>query len=222
MEAEKLSKKEVRDLYIKNQRRATTNLPIPAEVLSESWYKSTITVKELWNLNPQFYVGYRLNQNSKTEDDSGYLTYQLWRQGNYNSKAQSIVNGFKILKENNVYSDSRIRQQVKKITSDLGKLPLEHEDLPIILLNSEGIVPYSTGNTIDGVRRLIAMFDLYQNGDLQDCANVNIIVGNYWAPACLAYNAAAAILDDKPWNERVELLAERSFAQDLLFSESID
>lgn len=223
MSIEKISKTEVRNLYINNQQRGSKRLPICAELICEDWYKGKIKVQELWELNPQIYVGYRLNKGGKkTQDDSGYLTYELWKQMNYDSKLQSISKGFQILRDNNVYSDSKVKEQVKKITDDLGRVPLENEDCSIILLNSHGVVPYSTGSTIDGVRRLTALFDLYQKGNIQDEANVNVLIGDFNDKVCLAYNAAAAVIDTKPIEERVELLAERDFASEILFTEHID
>jgi hypothetical protein len=140
----------------------------------------------------------------------------------YDSKLQSISKGFQILRDNSVYSDPRVRSQVRKITEDLGRVPLENEDCPVILLNSHGVVPYSTGSTIDGVRRLTALFDLYQKGDIQDDADINVLIGDFNDKACLAYNAAAAIIDNKPLYEKVELIAERDFASEILLTDHID
>lgn len=219
MTTETLNKKDVRDIY-KDQQRGATRLPVAAEILSKDWYRGRIRVEDLWKLNPQFYVGYRLNRYGRNVDDSGYLTYEAWKVMDFDSTAQSILTGFRLLRD--TYCDPRVREQINKISSDLGRLPLENDDYPIILLNSRGVVPYSIGSTVDGVRRLISLFDMYSRGEIQDSAECNLLVGDFSKSVCLAYNAAAAMLDNKPGIEKDNLRFERNLAQEILFSEYID
>jgi hypothetical protein len=220
MRTEKLSKRDVRKLYIQNQKRGVKRLPMSAELLSRDWCKCTISVEDLWKLNPQFYVGYRLGD--EKDDDSGYLTYELWRQNHFNSNAHSIITAFRELRDNGLYSDPKIKAQATKINKNFATVPLEKEEYPIFLLNSNGVVPYSNGHTIDGVRRLLSVFSSYLDGDIQGDADVNIVVGNFSEGACLAFNSATALLDTKPVEERSILLEERRLAAEILFSEHID
>jgi hypothetical protein len=195
--------------------------------MAHTWRKETITIEQLRNINPQIYIGFRVRDRENIRvGDSGYFTYEtwLWQAGRRSSRLQRMYDSFKRLNSSDQKIYTNIAQMdANRIGEDLARVSLEYpEEKPLVMLNGYGMLPYTTGNTIDGVRRLFSLFDQYDKGNIQDSAEVNVLVGDFSKVSCFLYNTAAFIADDKPLYERVELASERFLEEDIVFTDDID
>jgi hypothetical protein len=213
METEKSTVKEA-FLEMQERKFSSQEFPIPGE-LSRDWVKKDITLKELWKMNPQLYVGYRINEKStEIKGDSGHLTLKLWR-ATQNSKAKDMTQALKSLRNMRVSMHPQILKDMQEINKDLAlisRIP-ENNDIvetPLILLNENGVLPYTTGQVIDGNRRILALFESLMNGEIDDSLPIPVYIGNFPVVSGIAYNAVAFTLDNKPLDERVCLLEERT------------
>lgn len=211
-----IEKSTVKESFNNMQERkgSSQTFPIPGE-LSRNWEEKTITLKDLYYMNPQLYVGYRINENSKKIDgDSGHLTLMLWRT-TFDSRAKNMAQALRVFRDMNLSIHPQIVKDLREINRDLaliGKLPQENDTpyTPLILLNDNGILPYTTGQVIDGNRRILALFESLINAEIQEDLPIPVLVGNIPNTSSLAYNAVAAGLDNKPLDERLLLLGERA------------
>jgi hypothetical protein len=221
----RIEKSEVEKTYLNNQ-PSMERLPKAAEI-AHTWRKESITMEELRKINPQIYIGFKVNDRDNIRvGDSGYFTYETWlyQAGRRSSRIERMYDSFKRLNstDRRVYS-SIAQMDANRIGEDLARVALEYpEEKPLIMLNSYGMLPYTTGNTIDGVRRIFSLFDQYDKHNIQGSAELNVLVGDFSKVSCFLYNTAAFITDDKPMPERIELATERFLEEDIVFSDDID
>lgn len=207
-----VEKKEVEKAFIEMQKEKNSSiekLPIPGR-LAKRWEKKSITLNELWNLNPQLYIGYRIDENNnKLDDDSGHLTLLLWRRTK-DSKAKNMVEALSSLRNTKPNLHPQILHDMENINKDLALIsntsPNEH---PLILLNDHGILPYTSGQVIDGNRRILALFESLRNGDIDESLPLTVYLADFPTASAISYNTVAFALDNKPIGERVSILQER-------------
>lgn len=211
-----IEKETVKESFINMQERkgSSQKFPVSGE-LSKNWQRKVITLKELWHMNPQLYIGYRIDEKSnKPDGDSGHLTEKLWKI-TLDSRAQNMTQALKVLREENIYLHPQISQDLEIINKDLAliaKVP-EYSDIPetpLILLNDKGILPYAGGQVVDGTRRILALFESLTDGEIDDSLPIPIYMGDFPTASALAYNTIAFALDNKPILERISLLEERT------------
>jgi hypothetical protein len=201
-------------LDMQERKGSSQTFPIPGE-LSKNWKRREISLKDLWEMNPQLYVGYGIDENSNRFDgDSGHLTLRLWR-ATQNSEAKNMTQALKSLRNMRVSMHPQILKDMQEINKDLALISRVSEkndivETPLILLNKSGVLPYTTGQVIDGNRRLLALFESLMNAEIDDSMQVPIYIGNFPVISGIAYNAVAFTLDNKSLNERVCLLEERT------------
>lgn len=215
---ENIEKRIVKESFYKMQEGKGTDqrFPIPGE-LAKNWEKRIITVKELWDMNPQMYVGYRVDNRSDILDgDSGHLTLLLWRRVYHqNTRVQTMTDALKNLRQDNLPNlNKQLLRDLDTINKDLALIcrTPENNDIPetpLILLNERGVLPYSCGQVIDGTRRILALCESLSNGDIEESMPIPIYIGDFPTVSAIAYNAVAFALDNKPLDERVSLLEER-------------
>jgi hypothetical protein len=201
-------------LNMQERKGSSQTFPIPGE-LSKNWERKEVSLKELWQMNPQLYVGFKIDENSNRFDgDSGHLTLRLWR-ATQDSKAQSMTQALKALRDMNISVHPQIIRDMGEINRDLAFISGVSEnngigETPLILLNESGVLPYTTGQVIDGNRRILALFESLTEGEIDDSMPVPIYIGNFPVVSGIAYNAVAFSLDNKPMDERVSLITERT------------
>jgi len=174
--------------------------PIAGE-LANSWEKIDIPLSTLMQRDDlQLYVG-----------NPGEIWLDIFRQAG-TSQANEVGKSWETIRE---YLPEQHKERIDNIGSDLAKLVVYNRengaDYPLFIVENNLVLPYTTGNIIDGNNRLVALLNELRNGNLQESTSIPIWIAKIPTALVLPYNAFTFAIDKKPLYERIHLLKERMY-----------